>query len=192
MGSGEACKQRGKPRVCTRGRASEPACGREAMRSARSGWAGQGRPACAVPGVRVQERPGCRREECAGGPQVRGARKGTRASARRVRIPAGAGVGRVRTHPGSPRGRRSDSGSLSSSRLPARLPQRARTGANPGRRRQRHPCSVAGRPPQAEERGAGRGLRRAGATDRSCAAVRARSQEPAARSPARPPSPSLI
>lgn len=71
--AGEACKQRGDPRVCTRGAAS----GRGAMRSARSGWAGEGRPACAVPGVRVQVRgPGC------------GAREGGTACGRRARSPA--------------------------------------------------------------------------------------------------------
>lgn len=52
---GRRVNGRGAARVHTRnGRA-----GRYAVRSARSSQAGEGRPACAVPGVRVQARRGC-------------------------------------------------------------------------------------------------------------------------------------
>lgn len=162
--------------------------GRDVMRSARSGRAGKGAWRALCPAyVCKRDEGGC--AECAEA-RVRGAGRGQ----------SGA------THPGSAEGPplSSRSGSwlpapdsrlpVPSSRLPACLLQRARTGAKPGRRRQRHPCSC--RPAAAsEERGAGRGLGRAGAADGSCAAVRARSQEPAARSLALarpPPAPSLI
>lgn len=130
--------------------------GREAMRGARSGRAGKGarralcRPFCASAAARVCDPCECADERGARSLGVPGAARALRSSALRARTA------------GSTEGRRSGSGSGSGSgsRLPAPgsagLPQRARTGAKPGRRRRSYTYSVAPRPP-------GRSAARAGA-----------------------------
>lgn len=160
-------------------------------------WPGRGR----APGVRCARRTCasaarvCRRAECAEA-GVRGAGKGAlRASARRTASRWESGAAGCY----SPRLR---GGAASTLRL--RLLAR---GSRPASRSAHAPApspAVAGNATPAvspgarlgaARRGAGRGLGRAGEADGSCAAVRARSQEPAARSLALarpPPAPSLI
>lgn len=168
------------------------ACGRDVMRSARSGRAGEGRPA------RVCKRGAARVCRVRGGRGPRRWQGAPRAS------PRGTGSRWCTGAAGcySPRLRGG-----AASRLPlgllapgSRLPAPGRPPAARTHRLQARPSPAT--PPlqcrpasPSEERGAGRGLSPAGAADGSCAAVRARSQEPAARSLALarpPPAPSLI
>lgn len=167
------------------------ACGRDVMRSARSGRAGEGRPA------RVCKRGAARVCRVRGGRGPRRWQGAPRASPRGTgsRWCAGAaGCYSPRLRGGAasrlPLGLLAPGSRTPGSRLPAGLLQRARTGSRPAT----PPLQCRPAAPS-EERGAGRGLSRAGAADWSCAAVRARSQEPAARSLALarpPPAPSLI
>lgn len=75
--------------------------GRDVMRSEPSGRAGQGRPACSVPGVRVQARRGCAGCAEAG---VRGAGRGRYVRPRAGPAPGGARGRPGATHPGSAEG----------------------------------------------------------------------------------------
>lgn len=171
--------------------------GRDAMRSARSGRAGKGAGRAVCPAYVCQRGAGVRTRRVRGG---RGPRRGEgalRASARLTaprEYPGAAGA----THPGPAEGPllRSGSGSwllARRSRLPAGLPQRARSGAKPGRRRQRHPCSVARRPPRGSAArtggSAGPGRRTGAAAPQSGHAPRspprAPSRSPATRLPSR-------
>lgn len=161
MAGGAAC-------VHTRGGRA----GRDAMRSAWSGWAGEGRPARAVPAVRVQAWRGDADTRSARSPGVR--REGAmRASVR----PALGAAGCVLTSAPAP-----------GSAFPAGLSQRSRTGAKPGGRPQRHPCSIARRPRRRSAARAGGSVRpgrREGAAPQSGHAPRSLPRAPL-RSPARP------
>lgn len=127
---GRRVNGRGAARVHTRnGRA-----GRYAMRTARGSRAGEGRPACAVRGVRVPAR----------GPGVLSTGRGPCVRRRAVRWGCG-GRGGVLT-PAPRTSRRSGSGvdTGSGSRSRAGFLQRACTSADPGGRPQRHPAVSAG------------------------------------------------
>lgn len=181
-GAEEACKWPGEPRACTRGADVRGAIRCDAQCAE---WPGRGR----APGVLCAGRACasaarvCRRAGCAE-PEVRGAERGPCVRPCAVRW------GRPGAY---------------SPRLPHRLrlqlwlrvPGRSPAARTHRRQAWRSPATppLQCRPaPASEERGAGRGLGGAGEADWSCAAVRARSQEPAARSLAlaRPPAPSLI
>lgn len=164
--------------MCTRG-----AGVRGARRCAVRGVAGPGKGArralfracvCAS-AARVCDPRGCADERGARSPGVPGAARGHCVHPR---------SGRVLT-PAPRRGRRSGPGSGSGSWLLApssRRPPAARTPRRQARRSPEEPPLQCRPAPAWEERGAGRGLCRAGAAVGSCAAVRARSQEPVARS----------
>lgn len=152
-----------------------------AMRCALRGVAGPGKGAqrarCRA-FVRVQAARRCRRAECAGlwgpGPRTRGGGC--------VRPRSGCDPGRARGSSGCVLTRASRRGRRSGWAPAAGPPPAARTHLHLARPPAATPPLQCRRAPASEGRGAGQGLGRAGAVDRSCAAVRARSQEPAARS----------
>lgn len=168
------------------------ACGRDVMRSARSGQAGEGRPA------RVCKRGAARVCRVRGGRGPRRWQGAPRASPRGTgsRWCAGAaGCYSPRLRGGAasrlPLGLLAPGSRTPGSRLPAGLLQRARTGSRPGRRPQRHPCSVARRPLRRSAARAGGSAgpgRRTGAAPQSGHAPRSPPRAPS-RSPAPLPLP---
>lgn len=190
-GSGEVCKQPGEPRVCTWG-PGELAPGDAQCAE----WLGPGR----APGVLCAPRwcasaeRGCRRTECEG-LRVSGARRGTecvRPSMPRAPVPAAlCGWAGVPTHPWF---RGGDAGPTPGSTSAPTSASRSWLAQAPGRPLLRHPCSVAGRSFLAGAVPHGSGAPRGPAAEWRSAAVRARSQEPAARSLAlaRPPACSFL
>lgn len=178
-------------RVCAHGgRASR----HQAMRSARSGWAGEGRPACSVSRVAVPERCGGADARSVRGPGCRAQEEGLRASvcAQDICACRSLGVGRgtysPRVPPLGPRVRLPSLPLLCCSS--AGLPPLASTGA--GLPAATPPLQCRRHLPRAGAALHGSGAPRGPAAEWSSAAVRARSQEPAARSlalarlPARP------
>lgn len=177
-GSGEVCKQPGEPRVCTWG-PDELAPGDAQCAE----WLGPGR----APGVLcaprwcAREARGCRRTECEG-PRVTGARRGTECVGPHAQGACDCRalwVGRVPTHPGFRGGDAGPTPGSTSAPTPA---SRSWLAQEPGRPLLRHPCSVAGRSSRAGAAPHGSRAPRGPAVEWSSAAVRARSQEPAARS----------
>lgn len=175
----ERCVNSRVKRVCAHGgRASW----RRAMRSARSGWAREGRRACSVPRVGVPEQRGGADARSVRGPGFRAQGEGLSASVPmpRALVPAVlCGWAGVPTHPGF---RGGDAGPTPGSTSAPTLASRSWLAQEPGRPLLRHPCSVAGRSSRAGAAPHGSGAPRGPAVEWSSAAVRARSQEPAARS----------
>lgn len=175
-GAGEACKWPREPRVCTR-RAGV----RGARRCAVRGVAGPGkgaRRALCRPCVCASAARVCDPRKCADDPGARSP-GGPRRCEGALRSSA---LG-ARTHPGSAEGPPLRFGFRLGLRAPgSRRPPAARTHRRQARRSPAEPPLQCRPAPAWEERGAGRGLGRAGAAVGNCAAVRARSQEPVARS----------
>lgn len=171
--------------------------GHQAMRSARSGWAGEGRPACSVSRVAVPERCGGADARSVRGPGCRAQEEGLRAS-----VPAqgtcacrSLGVGRGAYSPRvPPLGPRVDSRLCLCSAAPVPASRRwlaQESDCQP----LRHPCSVAGTRLAPEPRCTDRGLRGArrqnGAAPQSGHAPRSPPRAPS-RSPACPPARSFL
>lgn len=180
-------------RVCAHGgRASR----HQAMRSARSGWAREGRPACSVSRVAVPEKRGGANARSVRGPGCQAQEEGLRAS---VRVQGACaclalGVGRGAYSPRVPPwGRGSDSRLCLSSAAPVPASRRW-LAQEPDCQPLRHPCSVTGtrlapEPCCTDGGSAGPGgqmeQRRSPGT-----LPGARRALPRARPPARPPAPS--
>lgn len=183
---GRRVNGRGAARVHTRnGRA-----GRCAMRSARSSQAGEGRPACAVPGVRVQARGGC---ADAGSPGVLSTGRGPCVRRRAVRWGCGGRPGayspRLRRRAAAP----APAPAWTLAPAPGSWPASRSAHAPAMNRAVARSATLQCRPAPSEQRGSGRGLgrpgRRTGAAPQSGHAPRSPLRAP---SRSRPPAPSLI
>lgn len=171
--------------------------GHQAMRSARSGWAGEGRPACSVSRVAVPERCGGADARSVRGPGCRAQEEGLRAS-----VPAqgtcacrSLGVGRGAYSPRvPPLGPRVDSRLCLCSAAPVPASRRW-LAQEPDCQPLRHPCSVSGTRLAPEPRCTDRGLRGARRQNRAAPqsghAPRSPPRAPS-RSPACPPARSFL